>query len=200
MFESNAVFEFLIENLITRGYAVMDDFISTEHMVQLHANLKIRLESGEMKQGGVGQHTTFQKNNEIRKDLISWIEETGDDPAEKMFMTHLWDFAYYLNQTCYTGLDGLECHYAWYDKGSYYKRHRDQFKTDSGRKYSMVTYLNPDWSTEDGGALVLYHNHQEIKIEPIGGRVVFFQSDQIDHEVLPANRPRLSIAGWFKRH
>jgi SM-20-related protein len=36
-------------------------------------------------------------------------------------------------------------------------------------------------------------------ILPLGGRLVLFLSDLIEHEVLPARRERYSITGWFRR-
>ena len=62
----------------------------------------------------------------------------------------------------------------------------------------MVTYLNDDWKLEDGGELVLYFEEGERIIHPEGGKVVFFKSDEIEHEVKAARRDRLSIAGWLK--
>jgi SM-20-related protein len=91
----------------------------------------------------------------------------------------------------------MECHYAYYDTGSFYKKHIDQFRSDSGRKYSMVLYLNENWQPHMGGQLVLYAD-QDVQIDPLGGRMVFFKSDKIAHEVLLSNAPRLSIAGWLK--
>jgi len=36
-------------------------------------------------------------------------------------------------------------------------------------------------------------------LSPIGGRMVFFSSDEMEHEVHPSfTRERISIAGWFK--
>jgi SM-20-related protein len=45
----------------------------------------------------------------------------------------------------------------------------------------------------------MYAGDEGIKVSPEGGRVVFFESDRIPHEVLPATRTRMSIAGWMKR-
>src|SRR5688572_20718798 len=188
----------LIQQLIVHDYAVVEDFIPGEIIAQLHSTILSRLAKGQMKQAGIGQQQSFQKNPDIRKDLISWIEEKNAGAGEKYFLDHIRNFANYLNQTCYTGINAIECHYAYYDTGSFYKRHRDQFRSDSGRRYSLVTYLNQDWSPADGGQLVLYPEGREILIEPLGGRAVFFKSDAIEHEVLAATKPRLSIAGWLK--
>jgi SM-20-related protein len=38
-----------------------------------------------------------------------------------------------------------------------------------------------------------------VNISPIEGRIVFFKSDEMEHEVHPSfTRDRKSIAGWFK--
>jgi SM-20-related protein len=36
-----------------------------------------------------------------------------------------------------------------------------------------------------------------VDILPLAGRLVCFRSDQIEHEVLPATRERLSLTGWL---
>jgi SM-20-related protein len=36
-------------------------------------------------------------------------------------------------------------------------------------------------------------------ISPLGSRLVLFLSATMLHEVLPATRDRLSLAGWFRR-
>lgn len=200
MFEPNDVFESLVQGFLVNDFAIVDDFISPELMLQLYEILLSAKENNLMKQAGVGKESSFHENPDIRRDLIYWMEEQDADGPEKEFRQYLWLFIKYLNDTCYTGLNALECHYAWYAKDSFYKKHKDQFNADSGRKYSLITYLNPEWSAEDGGQLVLFHNDEEIVISPKGGRMVFFQSDIIAHEVLPTMKPRMSIAGWLKKN
>ena len=99
-----------------------------------------------------------------------------------------------------TSINDYESHYARYEQNSYYKRHLDQFKNDKGRKYSLILYLNELWLENDGGQLSLYPDGEKQKnISPIGGRMVFFKSDKMEHEVHPSfTRERMSIAGWLK--
>jgi SM-20-related protein len=198
MFEPNDVFESLVQDLVDHDFAVVDNFISHAVMLQLRHNLIQRLGDGRMAQAGVGRESSFQKNTDIRRDLISWIEEDQADVNEAVFHARLHSLIHYLNETCYTGITAMECHYAWYDTGSFYKKHKDRFTTDSRRKYSVVTYLNKNWMEEDGGELVLHLADGSKTIDPLGGRAVFFQSDKIEHEVLIALKPRMSIAGWMK--
>ena len=104
----------------------------------------------------------------------------------------------YLNHTCYTSLHEVELHFAVYPPGAYYKRHIDQFRTDSRRKFSVICYLNETWSQQDAGELILYLPDETLTIHPAGGRLVFFESGKIEHEVMPTRKERLSITGWMK--
>lgn len=191
-------FEDLVQQLMAHDFAVRDHFLSEELTASLWVNLQIHLDRNEMKKAGVGKQQLHQLNTDIRRDLICWIEDSSKDPAEKELLHHIRSFIQYLNETCYTGIRNFECHYAWYDKGSFYKKHLDQFKSDQGRKFSLVIYLNENWDERDGGELVLYLPSGRTSILPVGGRAVFFKSDLIEHEVLESFRPRMSIAGWLK--
>lgn len=199
MSDKEELFESMVQKIIDDGYAVSEDFIPPDIMDALQKHLFALIGDDQMNSAGIGQQGNFHKNSDIRRDTIHWMNEFSIDAAEQFYFKRLTELMGYLNQTCYTGLNALECHYALYDTGSFYKRHRDRFSGNSGRKYSIITYLNSDWVPHDGGQLVLFHQGQEIFIDPVGGRAVFFESDKIEHEVLAAIRPRMSIAGWLKR-
>ena len=196
MSEMTDNFECLIQGLMDAEHGVVENFISPQLVATLRANLLARLAAGEMIQAGVGQDNSFQQNNEVRRDQISWIEDDQTDKGEEEYFRLLWDFLGYLNQTCYTGLNAFESHYANYGPGSFYRKHRDQFKVDSGRKFSVVLYLNDLWLEAEGGQLIIYRKDDQVMVSPEGGKVVFFRSDVNEHEVLPATRARMSIAGW----
>ncbi|MCB0627245.1 MAG: 2OG-Fe(II) oxygenase, partial [Saprospiraceae bacterium] len=36
------------------------------------------------------------------------------------------------------------------------------------------------------------------EILPVGGRLVLFRSELLEHEVLPARRERYSLTGWLR--
>lgn len=199
MSEMTDKFECLIQGLMDDEYGMVRDFISPRLVTTLRTNLLARLVAGEMIQAGVGQDNSFQQNNEVRRDQISWIEDDQSDKGEEAYLRLFWDFLGYINQTCYTGLNAFESHYANYDPGSFYRKHRDQFKADSGRKFSVVLYLNDLWLEADGGQLIIYRKDDQVMVSPEGGKVVFFRSDINEHEVLPATRSRMSIAGWMKQ-
>lgn len=192
-------FEELIQGLISGQFGVVDDFLDPDLLKGLRGNLQKRWSDGQMHPAGIGKRFSFQKNLKVRGDQISWIDNASEDIFEKAFVDRVSAFVEYLNHTCYTGINDFEFHYAFYEEGSFYQRHLDQFREDLGRKFSLVTYLNDDWSDDDGGKLSLYLQTRDVSIFPQGGRSVFFKSDEVEHEVHAASRSRISIAGWLKR-
>lgn len=193
-------FEELIQGLIDNQYGCCNDFILPSTLEGLRNNMSMLIALGDMKSAGIGNKIDFQKNELIRSDKINWIEERSTDLYEEVYLKKIWGFINYLNKTCFTSIKTFESHYANYESGSFYKRHIDQFKSEKGRKYSIVLYLNQNWEEKDGGMLSLYPLLGEQKdIAPLEGRMVFFRSDEMEHEVHPSlTRERKSIAGWFK--
>ena len=99
----------------------------------------------------------------------------------------------------------FESHFSLYGPGDYYKRHKDAFKGEANRVLSLALYLNPGWTADDGGELVLYPSDAdaetveapmrlaaglpaETKVTPLMGTLVLFLSEDFPHEVLPAVR------------
>ncbi len=191
--------EQLISSLLEQSYGVVNNYFAPELVSNLRRILLEKRKTGEMHSARIGKNFHSQKNLEIRGDTICWIDKATKDPFEMEFLRTIENFISYLNRTCYTSINDYEFHYAYYETGSFYRRHKDQFKNDQGRKFSLVTYLNDDWQYDNDGKLILYLEESiEAFILPEGGKVVFFKSDEIEHEVLPATRPRFSIAGWLK--
>ncbi len=193
-------FEILISGLMENRFGICDAFLDPPCLAGLRDNLLAYHAGGAMRPAGVGKNFDYRKNAEIRGDVIRWIAEATENPFERHFLSTVEKFIAYLNASCYTGINGYEFHYAYYDVGSFYKRHLDRFKSDKGRQFSFVMYLNEAWEESDNGRLSLYVDEEEIALFPLEGRVVFFKSDETEHEVHPSpSRPRLSIAGWLKR-
>jgi SM-20-related protein len=189
-------FENIITQIVEQGYGVLDNFISAEEIDALNRSFSGRYEQNSFKQAGISKQNEIIKS--IRGDEIFWLEKEDADTSELSFLTKLESFIEYVNYTCYLGLQSYEIHYASYPIGKFYKRHLDKFKNDSGRKLSFICYLNTNWQPENGGQLMLYLESENLEILPIGGRLVCFESDKIEHEVLPANRERRSLTGWLK--
>lgn len=137
-------------------------------------------------------------NKLVRSDLICWLDRKNNNSPENDFFDLIDSFVSHLNSTCYTGITGYEFHYTLYEKGSFYKKHIDQFSNNESRQYSMIMYLNDDWRAEDGGELCIHHGNILQNISPVNGKSVFFKSNELAHEVLLTHKPRMSITGWLK--
>jgi len=129
-----------------------------------------------------------------------WFESFALTAAQTPYWLTMEALRVELNRALLLGLDELEAHYALYPAGARYARHSDCFRDDAARVLSSVLYLNSDWHRDDGGQLRLYLPHDaSLDIYPELGTLVLFLSAEFEHEVLPAKRERLSVAGWFRR-
>ena len=193
-------FENLINGLMLNNYGCADKFVQPNTLVGLRNKMEGFKTTGEMHSAGFGKHLDFNQNKLIRGDKIKWLDEISEDQHETIFLNKMDHFIDYLNLTCFTSINRFESHYSSYAQKSFYKKHLDQFQNDRGRKYSVILYLNENWKKQDGGKLSLYpEGGRKKNIAPLGGRLVFFRSDEMVHEVQPSfTRERMSIAGWFK--
>ena len=207
MTNPESLFESLIDGMLETGYGVADWFLSPHEVVALRTRLQNRQAAGLFREAGIGQMADHSGQiiveKTIRGDEILWLEPDTATPEEAHFLNRVNQFIGYLNRTCYLGLRDSELHYARYPTGTFYKRHLDRFHSDSRRRLSIICYLNHNWQPTNGGELAIYvpetdSAEQTILIEPIGGRLVCFDSGLIEHEVLPATRDRLSITGWLR--
>ena len=135
----------------------------------------------------------------LRGDATLWLDDPVCGEASREFLAALAGLRVELNRRLLLGMEDVEAHYAVYPPGAGYVRHRDRFRDDDARVLSLVCYLNPEWPEDAGGALRLHLPDGAIDVPPRMGTTVLFLSDEIEHEVMPATQPRLSIAAWFRR-
>jgi len=198
------LFAEVIAALDTTGWCVVPDFLFTDGWQALATEAKALHEEGSFRHAGVGRKSTFQIRPEIRNDQVLWIDPDNPTPLQTTYLNRIETLRQRINQSLMLGLFGFESHFALYPEGSFYRRHLDQFSSASHRTVSCIMYLNDSWLPEHGGALRLYvpqANAEEsfIDIMPQGGTAVIFLSSEFEHEVLPANRERFSLTGWFYR-
>ena len=192
-------FDLLINSYLENNVGIDPGFLTEKLSAGLQQHI-LELEEDELLfSGGIGNEKVKNLQQKMRGDKIYWMEKSHSNIFEKEFLQLAENFIDHLNQTCYTGINNYEFHYAVYDEGSFYKRHTDQFKTNDHRKFSLINYLNENWEDEDGGELVVYQNEMEQKIRPQSQTAVFFKSDSMEHEVTKTNRRRMSITGWLKQ-
>jgi SM-20-related protein len=195
----NLNFDLLIDSYLESNVGITANFLTPALSAGLRKNI-LQLQQGEMMSAaGIGNDEIKDPNQKMRSDQIYWMDRGHENSFENEFLSLAEDFIGRLNETCYTGINSYEFHYAVYEEGSFYKRHKDRFVNDSNRKYSLISYLNDDWLEEDGGQLLVYQNGEAQKIQPHAQTAVFFKSDETEHEVVRANRSRMSVSGWLKR-
>lgn len=192
------IFDTLIDSFLKNKVGIAEDFLSTALAADLKANLLALFETKQLHFAVTGNKTKTIADNAVRGDSIYWLDKNHNDLFENAFFVLMDSFIAYLNSTCYTGITGYEFHYTIYQKGAFYKKHYDQFRSNDSRKYSMIMYLNKNWVKEDGGELCIHHDDSVQHIAPESGKTVFFQSNELLHEVLETNTTRLSITGWLK--
>src|SRR5450432_2767985 len=196
-------FQYVEGELERSGYAAVHNFVDSAGGARLAAECHALHAAGQLAPAAVGRGDAHSERAHIRGDRTHWFDAATLTPAQSVYWRRMDELRIELNHTLLLGLQDLEAHYALYPAGARYARHRDRFHDDDARVLSSVLYLNPDWRDEDGGALRLYPGanaqNPHVDIYPTIGTLVLFLSAGFDHEVLPATRERLSIAGWFRR-
>ena len=183
--------------LSEHGACLLSDFPEPRVGDALRIALKQRQSAGTLKAAEIGHGKQHHLLTAIRGDATQWLD--GDSGwAATSFLSSLQTLRVSLNRRLFLGLEEEEAHFACYPVGACYRRHRDQFHDSDARVLSLVSYLNHDWRQDEGGALRLHLPQGPIDVLPHAGTSIIFASD-IEHEVLPATRERLSIAAWFRK-
>lgn len=191
-------FEELISGFLEKRVGISNDFLESALANHLRSNLVTLYEIDALELAGIGNNHLLSQNKNVRRDKIFWLEKATANIYEQEFFKLIDAFVSYLNSTCFAGIKSYEFHYALYEKGAFYKRHLDQFKTDTGRAFSMIMYLNEGWKQGDGGELQVFHDVEVQVISPENRKCVLFKSDELEHEVLLTNTSRMSVTGWLK--
>lgn len=163
---------------------------------KLQNSAKTKFEAQEFKAAGISGEVAG-----IRKDSTFWLDSDNQTltEADKSILDQLQLFSEQLKKFFRISLTEIECHYAVYEPGQFYKLHRDSTQNDNKRVFSFVIYLNEDWAPASGGQLVGYENQNVVfTILPEIGNMILFKSD-LEHEVLPTERTRYSLTGWLRR-
>lgn len=177
-------------------------------VVALRDDLRRLQGNGMMHPAAVGRGPGQVLRHDIRGDATLWLDDAHCGNAARVYLDTLETLRSALDRRLFLGLAEVEAHYAAYPPDAGYARHRDRFHDSDARVLSLVSYLNEDWGERDEGALRLYLGDDvpdgdapgggAIEIAPVGGTSVCFLSE-LEHEVLPARRERLSIAAWMRR-
>mmetsp|Transcript_6510 Transcript_6510/g.14734 ORF Transcript_6510/g.14734 Transcript_6510/m.14734 type:complete len:318 (-) Transcript_6510:135-1088(-) len=217
-----------MKKLADDGFVIIHDFIKQDLIGELRNDVLTLRENDAFRQAKIGQDSTNNLNTEIRiaetcflgrnRNELLTIEAAGGKDSVRDRSGGLYDILdnlrVALEGVSETGLDSslTELLFAYYPKGGFYRRHRDAIPNSASllRKYSLLLYLNQDWSEKDGGQLRIHLDGggdecpagvapKFIDVEPKGGTLVLFKSDAIPHEVLNTNSERFAVVGWYNR-
>lgn len=196
--EGQGVFASIARDLREHGFSIISNALPPPISEALFKQCYLS-DGSEFSRAGIGRKQRYEKNRFVRNDNIQWIKGVTD--AEQTWLDWMAQMQQFLNRHLLLGLFSFESHFAHYPPGAFYKKHLDAFQGQTNRILSTVTYLNPGWLPEDGGELLIYDkadHHQIARIMPLYGTLVVFLSEDFPHEVLPAQRDRYSVVGWFR--
>ncbi|MDZ4678764.1 MAG: 2OG-Fe(II) oxygenase [Oligoflexia bacterium] len=197
------MFKIIADQIEASGFSVCPDFLTAEELSEVCLDLDAQREAGRFHFAGVGHGVAHMVDQEIRRDEICWLDRVIANKVQLAF----WKSTDLLKDVCngsplYLGLDEFDAHYAIFPKGGFYKRHKDTSRNNKERVVTFILYLNRKWKIEDGGSLRIFvdplNPDSYIQVDPIGGTMVCFLSDEFEHEVCTSYADRFSISGWFK--
>ena len=196
--QTQELFEAIARDIEEKGFSINPAALPLDMTSALIEHLDY-MSDKQFHRAGIGRDQAYMHNGFVRSDAICWI--TGNSQAGQQWLHWADELKKYLNRRLFLGLFSFESHFAHYQPGDFYRRHRDAFQGEANRVLSIVVYLNANWHPEDGGELELFLNDDEregLKVTPGQGTVVAFLSEDFPHQVLPATRDRYSIAGWYR--
>ncbi len=200
--QQSSLCDSIARTLENNGWCITPDFLSSDLVSELAAEIEHRRTIGGMRAARVGTGSTLRSDNTLRGDEIAWIDTDESSPALRALLLRMESLRNAINEHLFLGLFDLEFHLTHYPPGARYGRHIDRHSGTTDRIVSCIIYLNADWQPADGGALRLYPPQHpapgHVDVVPIAGTLVTFMSGDIPHEVLTTRRSRLSATGWFR--
>jgi len=193
----------LVDALVEQGWYVGKGVIDSALCQALHREIHHLAEHDALDEAGIGRGQQHHLRKDIRGDAIHWLDRESD--AQRRYLDAMAELQQSLNQALFLGLFEYEAHFAHYPAGAFYQRHLDSFRGRANRVISTVGYLNPDWPSDGGGEMVIYHPDdptlEVARVVPEAGTFACFLSETIPHEVLPTRQLALALrAGSAATH
>ena len=187
------------QGLQAAGFAVLPAALPSDLIDGLYREQQQLFAAGHARPAAIGRGAAREVRRATRGDEILWLDPAALTRAQTEYWHAIDALRHHLNRELFLGLNDFEAHFARYPAGAGYARHRDTFRDDDKRRVSCTLYLNPEWRTVDGGCLRLYPPAAApIEVLPTAGTMAIFLAHELEHEVLPTQRPRHSLTGWLK--
>lgn len=176
------------------GFAVVsDDVLPAETVDDWLARVVARDRAGGLDPAGLGRERNQVPS--LRSDHTAFV-----DPGDEGWEAPVAWFAALgrsLSEQLRLALPAFSLQIAGFPPGARYVRHVDTIRGDPARRLTATLYLDRSWDPEDEGQLRVIEPDGERDVLPIGGRLVLFRSDVVEHEVLPTRRIRYALTAWF---
>ncbi|GLC35544.1 hypothetical protein PLESTB_000195700 [Pleodorina starrii] len=211
------------DTLDAYGYAVLDNYISEAAIRAARGELRVmepHYSPGMIWVGKEAETGAQISVSSVRGDVVLWLDDQAlnatafvkDGVRRACSFMQLQQLLADVDELVFEGLrprlpylaglhrrsDAMTAVYP--GKGSRFARHVDN-TTGDGRRLTVLTYLNPDWREQQGGALRLFPVRQGsagvVDVLPLAGRVALFLSAEVAHEVMPAFAPRHAVTLWY---
>ena len=208
--------------LCERGYIVLDNFVDDATAAKAVRDGILRLDRGGSLALGRIQHATSQTTNTAsRTDRIAFLPSPNPNSKAKQPPApaagvapalHAFTLVADALRVALTRQTRLvervggaldDCNYmcaVYPGGGARYVKHRDALPFKAGRKLTVIYYLNGEWQPGDGGELRIWPLPEglaePVVVPPLADRLLVFISS-LEHEVLPAWRPRYALTTWM---
>ncbi|EGT55550.1 CBN-EGL-9 protein [Caenorhabditis brenneri] len=200
--------EHVIRSLNEFGWAVVDNFLGSDHYKYTAKEIERLYERGLFSPGQLmeGKNKDEFHIKDIRSDHIYWYDgcdgRAKDAATVRLLISMIDSVIQHFKKRIDHDIGGRSrAMLAIYPgNGTRYVKHVDNPVKD-GRCITTIYYCNENWNmANDGGTLRLYPETSmtPMDIDPRADRLVFFWSDRRNpHEVMPVFRPRYAITIWY---
>ena len=193
--------------LCSRQFVVLDGFLGAVALSAVRDGIVAMERGGKLREGKIQHGLTQNSDHTARSDRICFLAKDGEGSGEALrcyaqqidrIRARLSSHAP-LVELVGGELDGCNYMAASYPGGgARYVKHRDALPYKAGRKLTVIYYLNPGWQPAHGGELRIWppDGSEPVVVAPRADRLVLFVSS-LEHEVLPAWRPRYALTTWM---
>lgn len=179
------------------GGVVVRDGVVSAHLVRRWSDELDALDAASrLTPAGVGREAALDGG--LRGDRTTWLGDLGEGRLTGL-QEAFQRIRGTLNRDAWLGLRAFTVQLAVYPgDGARYVAHHDGFAGDPARRATVILYLNPAWNPDHGGCLRVWLPGGPLDLAPIGGRMVCFLSDRVEHAVLPTYATRRAATAWFR--